>query len=186
MWYRMEWHIYRGSGEKEAETFANDSLCLSLTQSSSLARSLYRHQFTAFVIPSPTHKHTHTTTYQSIYFLFMIDDLPDRNCSRCEQCCFRYETWLQFQNCLYNVWEMIPLLAFIKCQVFKIYIHILKPTHTHTNTHSFCTRLPKRDWESSEQRTKWWTMSEYICLTCLLLYFHFPFDSAFLRVCHNR
>lgn len=31
------------------------------------------------------------------------DDLPDRNCDRCVQCCIDYEGWLQFQNCLYKV-----------------------------------------------------------------------------------
>lgn len=33
----------------------------------------------------------------------MIDDLPDRNCDRCVHCCADYESWLQFQNCLYKV-----------------------------------------------------------------------------------
>lgn len=31
------------------------------------------------------------------------DDLPDRNCTKCVQCCIDYEGWLQFQNCLYKV-----------------------------------------------------------------------------------
>lgn len=34
---------------------------------------------------------------------FFIDDLPDRNCDRCVHCCADYESWLQFQNCLYKV-----------------------------------------------------------------------------------
>lgn len=38
-------------------------------------------------------------------FNFVIDDLPDRNCSMCEQCCINYDGWLRFQNCLYNVWK---------------------------------------------------------------------------------
>ncbi|XP_023033552.1 sodium channel protein 60E [Drosophila willistoni] len=33
----------------------------------------------------------------------VIDDLPDRNCDRCIHCCADYESWLQFQNCLYKV-----------------------------------------------------------------------------------
>ncbi|KAH8396697.1 hypothetical protein KR215_002594, partial [Drosophila sulfurigaster] len=33
----------------------------------------------------------------------VIDDLPDRNCDRCVHCCTDYESWLQFQNCLYKV-----------------------------------------------------------------------------------
>ncbi|XP_037923835.1 sodium channel protein 60E isoform X3 [Hermetia illucens] len=35
--------------------------------------------------------------------IVVIDDLPDRNCDRCVQCCVDYEGWLQFQNCLYKV-----------------------------------------------------------------------------------
>ncbi|XP_065093737.1 sodium channel protein 60E isoform X3 [Ochlerotatus camptorhynchus] len=35
--------------------------------------------------------------------IVVIDDLPDRNCDRCVQCCISYEKWLQFQNCLYNI-----------------------------------------------------------------------------------
>ncbi|XP_054090096.1 sodium channel protein 60E [Zeugodacus cucurbitae] len=35
--------------------------------------------------------------------IVVIDDLPDRNCDRCIQCCVNYEGWLQFQNCLYKV-----------------------------------------------------------------------------------
>jgi len=31
------------------------------------------------------------------------DDLPDRNCDRCVHWCTDYESWLQFQNCLYKV-----------------------------------------------------------------------------------
>nr|XP_016928398.1 sodium channel protein 60E isoform X5 [Drosophila suzukii] len=33
----------------------------------------------------------------------VIDDLPDRNCDRCVHWCTDYESWLQFQNCLYKV-----------------------------------------------------------------------------------
>ncbi|XP_034476823.1 sodium channel protein 60E-like [Drosophila innubila] len=33
----------------------------------------------------------------------VIDDLPDRNFDRCVHCCGDYESWLQFQNCLYKV-----------------------------------------------------------------------------------
>ncbi|XP_055858616.1 sodium channel protein 60E isoform X2 [Episyrphus balteatus] len=35
--------------------------------------------------------------------IVVIDDLPDRNCDRCVQCCVDYEGWLQFQNCLYKI-----------------------------------------------------------------------------------
>lgn len=37
------------------------------------------------------------------YFLFTADDLPDRNCDRCVQCCVDYEGWLRLQNTLYQV-----------------------------------------------------------------------------------
>jgi len=33
----------------------------------------------------------------------ILDDLPDRNCDRCVHWCTDYESWLQFQNCLYKV-----------------------------------------------------------------------------------
>ncbi|XP_031618644.1 sodium channel protein 60E isoform X2 [Contarinia nasturtii] len=44
-------------------------------------------------------------TYQPEYLshIVMLDDLPDRNCGRCEQCCIDYDGWLQFQNCLYKI-----------------------------------------------------------------------------------
>ncbi|KAL5288421.1 hypothetical protein ACFFRR_008949 [Megaselia abdita] len=35
--------------------------------------------------------------------IVVIDDLPDRNCDKCVQCCVDYEGWLQFQNCLYKI-----------------------------------------------------------------------------------
>ncbi|EAT34479.1 AAEL013277-PA, partial [Aedes aegypti] len=35
--------------------------------------------------------------------IVVLDDLPDRNCDRCVQCCISYEKWLQFQNCLYKI-----------------------------------------------------------------------------------
>lgn len=38
-----------------------------------------------------------------VFCAFDIDDLPDRNCDKCVQCCVDYEGWLQFQNCLYKV-----------------------------------------------------------------------------------
>lgn len=31
------------------------------------------------------------------------DDLPDRNCNKCVQCCVDYEGWLEFQHFLYKV-----------------------------------------------------------------------------------
>ncbi|XP_061500103.1 sodium channel protein 60E isoform X4 [Anopheles gambiae] len=35
--------------------------------------------------------------------IVVLDDLPDRNCDSCVQCCIDYEGWLQFQNCLYKI-----------------------------------------------------------------------------------
>ncbi|XP_055533096.1 sodium channel protein 60E isoform X2 [Wyeomyia smithii] len=35
--------------------------------------------------------------------IVVLDDLPDRNCDRCVQCCISYERWLQFQNCLFKI-----------------------------------------------------------------------------------
>lgn len=31
------------------------------------------------------------------------DDLPDRNCDKCTQCCVDYDGWLRFQSGLYKV-----------------------------------------------------------------------------------
>lgn len=31
------------------------------------------------------------------------DDLPDRNCDKCTQCCLDYDGWLRFQSGLYKV-----------------------------------------------------------------------------------
>ncbi|XP_054277860.1 sodium channel protein 60E-like [Macrosteles quadrilineatus] len=33
----------------------------------------------------------------------VLDDLVDRNCDKCVECCVDYEGWLRFQNCLYKV-----------------------------------------------------------------------------------
>ncbi|XP_075215259.1 na channel protein 60E [Lycorma delicatula] len=33
----------------------------------------------------------------------VLDDLVDRNCDKCGECCVDYEGWLKFQNCLYKV-----------------------------------------------------------------------------------
>ncbi|GLG93036.1 Sodium channel protein 60e [Gryllus bimaculatus] len=33
----------------------------------------------------------------------VADDLPDRNCDRCTQCCVDYDGWLRFQSGLYKV-----------------------------------------------------------------------------------
>ncbi|XP_070490836.1 sodium channel protein 60E-like isoform X2 [Chironomus tepperi] len=42
------------------------------------------------------------------------DDLPDdRNCECCVHCCFKYETWLSFQNSLYEV---------VKDPLFELFI----------------------------------------------------------------
>ncbi|XP_022913809.1 sodium channel protein 60E isoform X3 [Onthophagus taurus] len=35
--------------------------------------------------------------------IVVIDDIPDRNCSGCEQCCIDYAGWLQFQQALYGI-----------------------------------------------------------------------------------
>lgn len=32
-----------------------------------------------------------------------LDDLPDRNCNSCGQCCVDYSGWLQFQHGLYRI-----------------------------------------------------------------------------------
>ena len=37
------------------------------------------------------------------YFFFSPDDLPDRNCDKCPQCCVNYDGWLRFQSGLYKV-----------------------------------------------------------------------------------
>ncbi|RZF45624.1 hypothetical protein LSTR_LSTR010575, partial [Laodelphax striatellus] len=33
----------------------------------------------------------------------VLDDLVDRNCEKCTECCVDYEGWLRIQNCLYKV-----------------------------------------------------------------------------------
>ncbi|XP_037037155.1 sodium channel protein 60E isoform X3 [Bradysia coprophila] len=35
--------------------------------------------------------------------IVVLDDLPDRNCDKCVQCCVDYAGWLQFQDYLYKV-----------------------------------------------------------------------------------
>ncbi|XP_046399749.1 sodium channel protein 60E-like isoform X2 [Ischnura elegans] len=35
--------------------------------------------------------------------IVVLDDLTDRNCEKCAQCCVDYEGWVRFQNCLYRV-----------------------------------------------------------------------------------
>ena len=62
---------------------------------------------------------------ESLYFIswpiiltfliwFIPDDLPDdRNCECCVHCCFKYETWLSFQNSLYEV---------VKDPLFELFI----------------------------------------------------------------
>ncbi|XP_065337432.1 sodium channel protein 60E isoform X5 [Cloeon dipterum] len=37
------------------------------------------------------------------YVMVVHDNLQDRNCAKCEQCCLNYHGWLRFQNCLYNI-----------------------------------------------------------------------------------
>lgn len=39
----------------------------------------------------------------NLFISHVLDDLPDRNCEKCIQCCVDYEGWLRFQNCLYKV-----------------------------------------------------------------------------------
>lgn len=35
--------------------------------------------------------------------IIIADDIPDRNCDKCVDCCVDYTGWLQFQNCLYKI-----------------------------------------------------------------------------------
>ncbi|XP_014295234.1 sodium channel protein 60E isoform X1 [Microplitis demolitor] len=50
-----------------------------------------------------TKKQMYTLPPEYLSHIVVIDDLPDRNCDKCIQCCVDYEGWLRFQNCLYKV-----------------------------------------------------------------------------------
>ncbi|XP_032676688.1 sodium channel protein 60E isoform X2 [Odontomachus brunneus] len=50
-----------------------------------------------------TKKHMYALPPEYLSHIVVLDDLPDRNCDRCIQCCVDYEGWLRFQNCLYKV-----------------------------------------------------------------------------------
>ncbi|KAF7997448.1 hypothetical protein HCN44_006019 [Aphidius gifuensis] len=48
-------------------------------------------------------KQLYTLPPEYLSHIVVLDDLPDRNCDKCIQCCVDYEGWLRFQNCLYKV-----------------------------------------------------------------------------------
>ncbi|XP_011296659.1 sodium channel protein 60E [Fopius arisanus] len=50
-----------------------------------------------------TKKQLYTLPPEYLSHIVVLDDLPDRNCDKCIQCCVDYEGWLRFQNCLYKV-----------------------------------------------------------------------------------
>ncbi|XP_015592583.1 sodium channel protein 60E [Cephus cinctus] len=50
-----------------------------------------------------TKKHMYALPPEYLSHIVVLDDLPDRNCDKCIQCCVDYEGWLRFQNCLYKV-----------------------------------------------------------------------------------
>ncbi|XP_033337674.2 sodium channel protein 60E [Megalopta genalis] len=50
-----------------------------------------------------TKKQMYTFPPGYLSHIVILDDLPDRNCEKCIQCCVDYEGWLRFQNCLYKV-----------------------------------------------------------------------------------
>ncbi|KAM3963342.1 LOW QUALITY PROTEIN: voltage-dependent cation channel SC1 [Aphomia sociella] len=58
-----------------------------------------------------THK-THMGNYEQNCTYF-TDELVDRNCECCVTCCIDYESWLQFQNCLYGI---------VKDPLFELFI----------------------------------------------------------------
>ncbi|XP_076234507.1 sodium channel protein 60E isoform X2 [Calliopsis andreniformis] len=49
-----------------------------------------------------TKKQMYTLPPEYLSHIVILDDLPDRNCEKCIQCCIDYEGWLRFQNCLYK------------------------------------------------------------------------------------
>ncbi|XP_034935360.1 sodium channel protein 60E-like isoform X2 [Chelonus insularis] len=50
-----------------------------------------------------TKKQMYTLPPEYLSHIVVLDDLPDRNCDKCIQCCIDYEGWLRFQNCLYKI-----------------------------------------------------------------------------------
>ncbi|XP_053979971.1 sodium channel protein 60E isoform X4 [Hylaeus volcanicus] len=50
-----------------------------------------------------TKKQMYTLPPEYLSHIVILDDLPDRNCEKCMQCCVDYEGWLRFQNSLYKV-----------------------------------------------------------------------------------
>ncbi|XP_066996031.2 sodium channel protein 60E-like [Anabrus simplex] len=55
---------------------------------------------------SPGHapkKHLYTLPPDYLSHIVVLDDLPDRNCDKCTQCCVDYDGWLRFQCGLYKV-----------------------------------------------------------------------------------
>ncbi|XP_011686244.1 PREDICTED: sodium channel protein 60E [Wasmannia auropunctata] len=50
-----------------------------------------------------TKKHMYALPPEYLSHIVVLEDLPDRNCDKCIQCCVDYEGWLRFQNCLYKV-----------------------------------------------------------------------------------
>ncbi|XP_063905113.1 sodium channel protein 60E isoform X3 [Zophobas morio] len=49
-------------------------------------------------------KHMYTLPPDYLSHIVVIDDqIPDRNCNGCEQCCVDYDGWLQFQQALYRI-----------------------------------------------------------------------------------
>jgi hypothetical protein len=59
--------------------------------------------FRSFFIGNPKNQKKNSNEFTHAFALYTDDDLPDRNCDKCVQCCVDYEGWLQFQNCLYKV-----------------------------------------------------------------------------------
>jgi hypothetical protein len=75
-------------------------------------------EFTHACCSTPnTHTHTHTD-----------DDLPDRNCDKCVQCCVDYEGWLAFQNCLYKVIAIVGC-GFKTRHAFLFYLWFFRMEH---------------------------------------------------------
>ncbi|XP_069701010.1 sodium channel protein 60E-like isoform X2 [Periplaneta americana] len=50
-----------------------------------------------------TQKHLYTLPSDYLSHIVVLDDLPDRNCDKCTQCCVDYDGWLRFQSGLYKV-----------------------------------------------------------------------------------
>jgi hypothetical protein len=48
-------------------------------------------------------KHMYTLPSDYLSHIVVLDDLPDRNCDKCTQCCVDYDGWLRFQSGLYKV-----------------------------------------------------------------------------------